>query len=83
MEEMLLTWRDGGQHGREVFGVVPQVAIERAIWQSSSTPRAPVSLYFLTVSHSLPTHRRCLDQPQRLDPLPPKSPKLRFSLILK
>ncbi|KAF8592392.1 hypothetical protein K439DRAFT_1503404 [Ramaria rubella] len=34
MEEMLLTWRDGGQHGREVFGVVPQVALERAIWQS-------------------------------------------------
>ena len=50
MEEMLLTWRDGGQHGREVFGVVPQVAIERAIWQSSSTPRAPVSLYSLRVS---------------------------------
>ncbi|GJJ07434.1 hypothetical protein Clacol_001636 [Clathrus columnatus] len=34
MEEMLLTWRDGGQHNREVFGVVPQVALERAIWQS-------------------------------------------------
>jgi pre-mRNA cleavage complex 2 protein Pcf11 len=43
MEEMLMTWRDGGQHGREVFGVVPQVAIERAIWQSSSSRRAPVS----------------------------------------
>lgn len=37
MEEMLLTWRDGGQHGREVFGIVPQVAIERAIWQSGGT----------------------------------------------
>ncbi|KAF8525345.1 hypothetical protein JB92DRAFT_2877529 [Gautieria morchelliformis] len=42
MEEMLMTWRDGGQHGREVFGVVPQVAIERAIWQSSSSSRAAI-----------------------------------------
>jgi hypothetical protein len=50
MEEMLLTWRDGGQQGREVFGVVPQVAIERAIWQSSSTTRPPVSLSFLAVT---------------------------------
>lgn len=42
MEEMLLTWRDGGQHGREVFGVVPQVAIERAIWQSGGALAKPV-----------------------------------------
>ncbi|ETW83891.1 hypothetical protein HETIRDRAFT_62543 [Heterobasidion irregulare TC 32-1] len=34
MEEMLLTWRTGGPHGRELFGVGPQVAIERGIWGS-------------------------------------------------
>ncbi|KAI0081710.1 hypothetical protein K474DRAFT_1688442 [Panus rudis PR-1116 ss-1] len=32
MEEMLLTWRTGSPHGRELFGVGPQVAIERQIW---------------------------------------------------
>ncbi|KAF8528963.1 hypothetical protein BU17DRAFT_80117 [Hysterangium stoloniferum] len=37
MEEMLLTWRDGGQHGREVFGVAARVAIEHVIWPSSSS----------------------------------------------
>src|ERR1700722_6314607 len=32
MEEMLLTWRTGSPTGKELFGVVPQVAIERGIW---------------------------------------------------
>ena len=32
MEEMLLTWRTGAPNGRELFGPVPQVAIERQIW---------------------------------------------------
>ncbi|KAG5639262.1 hypothetical protein H0H81_004923 [Sphagnurus paluster] len=32
MEEMLLTWRTGNPHGRELFGVPPQVAIERGVW---------------------------------------------------
>ena len=32
MAEMLLTWRTGGPNGRELFGVGPQVAIERGIW---------------------------------------------------
>ncbi len=36
MEEMLLTWRTGAPDGRELFGVVPQLAIERHIWGSSS-----------------------------------------------
>ncbi|VDB85436.1 unnamed protein product [Peniophora sp. CBMAI 1063] len=34
MAEMLLTWRTGGPNGRELFGVGPQVAIERGIWGS-------------------------------------------------
>ncbi|CAL1700835.1 unnamed protein product [Somion occarium] len=37
MEEMLLTWRTGAPNGRELFGVVPQLAIERRIWGSDST----------------------------------------------
>ncbi|KAH9951650.1 hypothetical protein B0H21DRAFT_716896 [Amylocystis lapponica] len=36
MEEMLQTWRTGAPNGRELFGVVPQVAIERQIWGGAS-----------------------------------------------
>jgi pre-mRNA cleavage complex 2 protein Pcf11 len=32
MEEMLLTWRTGSPNGKELFGVPPQVAIERGVW---------------------------------------------------
>jgi pre-mRNA cleavage complex 2 protein Pcf11 len=35
MEEMLLTWRTGAPNGRELFGVGPQLAIERGIWPSN------------------------------------------------
>ena len=37
MEEMLLTWRTGAPNGRELFGVVTQLAIERHIWGTDST----------------------------------------------
>lgn len=40
MEEMLLTWRSGAPNGRELFGVVPQLAIERQIWGGESTQNA-------------------------------------------
>ncbi|KAF8621585.1 hypothetical protein AX15_007610 [Amanita polypyramis BW_CC] len=32
MEEMLLTWRTGSPTGKELFGVPPQIAIERGVW---------------------------------------------------
>lgn len=32
MEEMLLTWRTASPTGKELFGVAPQVAIERGVW---------------------------------------------------
>lgn len=32
MEEMLLTWRTGSPSGKELFGVPPQIAIERGVW---------------------------------------------------
>ncbi|CDO71284.1 hypothetical protein BN946_scf184908.g41 [Trametes cinnabarina] len=41
MEEMLLTWRTGAPNGRELFGVVPQLAIEQHIWGSGSAQTAP------------------------------------------
>ncbi|PIL37089.1 hypothetical protein GSI_00781 [Ganoderma sinense ZZ0214-1] len=41
MEEMLLTWRTGSPNGRELFGVVSQVAIERHIWGGESTQSTP------------------------------------------
>jgi len=37
MEEMLLTWRTGSPQGKELFGVPPQVAIERGIWGDAAT----------------------------------------------
>ncbi|KAI9001076.1 hypothetical protein BD414DRAFT_473529 [Trametes punicea] len=40
MEEMLLTWRNGAPNGRELFGVVPQLAIEQHIWGSGATQTA-------------------------------------------
>ncbi|KAI9063314.1 hypothetical protein FKP32DRAFT_1628211 [Trametes sanguinea] len=40
MEEMLLTWRTGAPNGRELFGVVPQLAIEQHIWGSGATQTA-------------------------------------------
>jgi len=53
MEEMLLTWRTGAPNGRELFGVGPQVAIERGIWPSNPAQgvRAftSVSVYLMTV----------------------------------
>lgn len=32
MDEMLLTWRTGSPTGKELFGLGPQMAIERGIW---------------------------------------------------
>ncbi|KAG6378685.1 hypothetical protein JVT61DRAFT_12956 [Boletus reticuloceps] len=32
MEEMLLTWRTGAPSGKELFGVITQLAIERGVW---------------------------------------------------
>ncbi|PFH52818.1 hypothetical protein AMATHDRAFT_172853, partial [Amanita thiersii Skay4041] len=37
MEEMLLTWRTGSPTGKELFGVPPQIAIERGIWGDGAT----------------------------------------------
>ncbi|KAF7793670.1 hypothetical protein EIP86_004785 [Pleurotus ostreatoroseus] len=37
MDEMLLTWRTGAPNGRELFGTVPQLALERKIWGGEST----------------------------------------------
>ncbi|KAH7929411.1 hypothetical protein BV22DRAFT_1029463 [Leucogyrophana mollusca] len=32
MEEMLLTWRTGAPTGKELFGFITQIAIERGVW---------------------------------------------------
>jgi pre-mRNA cleavage complex 2 protein Pcf11 len=32
MDEMLLTWRTGSPAQKELFGLAPQLAIERGIW---------------------------------------------------
>jgi pre-mRNA cleavage complex 2 protein Pcf11 len=44
MEEMLLTWRTGAPNGKELFGVVPQVAIERGVWGGEASHTAEVSV---------------------------------------
>ncbi|THH02751.1 hypothetical protein EW026_g162 [Hermanssonia centrifuga] len=43
MEEMLLTWRTAAPNGRELFGVVTQLAIERHIWGGESTQSGSMS----------------------------------------
>ncbi|KAI0771561.1 hypothetical protein BD413DRAFT_549604 [Trametes elegans] len=43
MEEMLLTWRNGAPNGRELFGVVPQIAIETHIWGTGAAHNASAS----------------------------------------
>ncbi|TFK43432.1 hypothetical protein BDQ12DRAFT_674975 [Crucibulum laeve] len=40
MEEMLLTWRTGAPTGKELFGVAPQVAIERGVWGDAGATNA-------------------------------------------
>jgi pre-mRNA cleavage complex 2 protein Pcf11 len=40
MEEMLLTWRTGSPTGKELFGIVPQAAIERGIWGGGTSTHA-------------------------------------------
>lgn len=48
MEEMLLTWRTGAPNGKELFGIVPQVNIERGIWGGeSSGPEVSRSTLFV------------------------------------
>ncbi|KAI9574713.1 hypothetical protein HD554DRAFT_2049358 [Boletus coccyginus] len=43
MEEMLLTWRTGAPSGKELFGVITQLAIERGVWGGDPTSSADVS----------------------------------------
>lgn len=51
MDEMLLTWRTGSPNGKELFGLAPQMAIERGIWgdQAVSSHR----MHFLYSPHLL------------------------------
>ncbi|KAF9226570.1 hypothetical protein BS17DRAFT_775836 [Gyrodon lividus] len=37
MEEMLLTWRTGAPNGKELFGVITQLTIERGVWGGDTT----------------------------------------------
>ena len=43
MDEMLATWRSGSPHGKELFGVAVQVAIERSIWGGDGANMVAVS----------------------------------------
>jgi pre-mRNA cleavage complex 2 protein Pcf11 len=55
MEEMLLTWRTGAPNGRELFGVVAQLAIEQGIWGSGSSSvssRQDLKSHVLTLQQS-------------------------------
>lgn len=56
MEEMLLTWRSGSPHGKELFGVPPQVAIERGVWGDGASGLnvsrflIPFSMFYLILA---------------------------------
>ncbi|KAF5388310.1 hypothetical protein D9615_000505 [Tricholomella constricta] len=45
MEEMLLTWRTGNPQSKELFGVPPQVAIERGVWGDSGSSHNSSGFY--------------------------------------
>jgi hypothetical protein len=50
MEEMLLTWRTGAPNGKELFGVITQLTIERGVWGGDTTSSVEVSRSFLLYS---------------------------------
>lgn len=52
MEEMLITWRTGAPNGKELFGVITQLSIERGIWGGDSTSPTDASSqnYLNTIS---------------------------------
>lgn len=52
MDEMLATWRTGGPHGKELFGVAVQVAIERSIWGGDGANPEAVSFSGLCANKS-------------------------------
>jgi len=65
MEEMLMTWRNGGANGKELFGVIPQVSIEQGVWGGNS---GHADVHFrhckFNREQDLPLFRRCLCVPQ-------------------
>ncbi|KAI0322485.1 hypothetical protein OF83DRAFT_734251 [Amylostereum chailletii] len=65
MEEMLLTWRTGAPNGRELFGVGPQVAIERGIWGSGVTSETSTQTGFISKSQVLSELEFALGQKER------------------
>jgi pre-mRNA cleavage complex 2 protein Pcf11 len=56
MEEMLLTWRTGAPNGRELFGIGPQLAIERGIWPSNPGQGVGIPLFLVTLSLTSCSH---------------------------
>jgi len=55
MEEMLITWRTGSPTGKELFGVITQLSIERGIWGGDSASLVDVRVPLLpTCFPSLP-----------------------------
>lgn len=47
MEEMLITWRTGSPTGKELFGVITQLSIERGIWGGDSASPVDVRIPLL------------------------------------
>jgi pre-mRNA cleavage complex 2 protein Pcf11 len=45
MDEMLLTWRTGSPNGKELFGLGPQMAIERGIWGEQTVSLSSLILF--------------------------------------
>ncbi|EIM88315.1 uncharacterized protein STEHIDRAFT_167626 [Stereum hirsutum FP-91666 SS1] len=57
MEEMLLTWRTGSPSRRELFGIGPQLAIERTIWGSGSSGEVRSSRHSTSARRSKAPHQ--------------------------
>ena len=56
MEEMLITWRTGSPTGKELFGVITQLSIERGIWGGDSASPADVRVHVFSGSSPSSLH---------------------------
>ncbi|KAA1466337.1 hypothetical protein DENSPDRAFT_831152 [Dentipellis sp. KUC8613] len=65
MEEMLLTWRTGAPNGRELFGIGPQIAIERGIWGAGTNAEPTFGSGFVSKSQVMSELEFALGQKER------------------
>lgn len=83
MEEMLVTWRTGSPSGKEVFGFVSQLTLERNVWggddatSSTNSPRKAQHAQPVTKSQVLAELEVALAQKERVAALNPSDTNIK------